>query len=67
MPKIIIDENRCKGCQLCIIECPNDCIEMSLDLNPSGHHTAKLKHGARCNGCGLCFQICPDCCIEVYK
>jgi len=67
MAKIIIDQERCKGCLLCISFCPEHLIYMDKDLNKRGIQPAKFKESPECLGCTLCAIICPDCCIEVYK
>ncbi len=67
MAKIIIDSNRCKGCELCITACPHNLIVMSDELCPSGFHPATFIDSNECNGCTLCAVVCPDIAIEVYK
>ncbi len=68
MPKIEIDEQRCKGCGLCTIACPKGCIVLSEQMNNYGYTTAILgeaKH--KCTGCALCAEMCPDLAILVFK
>ncbi len=36
MPKIVIDEARCKGCALCTIACPRQLIALSDKINKQG-------------------------------
>ncbi|MEW6618126.1 MAG: 4Fe-4S binding protein [bacterium] len=67
MGKIIIDSNRCKGCELCTTVCPHNLIAMSDELNQAGLHPAYFIPSDKCNGCKLCAIICPDIAIEVYK
>ena len=40
MPKIVVDEARCKGCERCIEACPQGVIEMSKNLNDKGYFFA---------------------------
>jgi len=65
---IEIDQELCKGCELCIATCPKQCIEIDNDIiNVLGYHPAKYK-GDGCTGCGLCFYTCPEPdAIIVYK
>lgn len=70
--KIIIDNEICKGCYLCIQACPQKVISICQTPNSSGVYTAEFsKHknntGAFCIVCGSCYQVCPDMAIEVYK
>jgi 2-oxoglutarate ferredoxin oxidoreductase subunit delta len=65
---IVIDENRCKGCALCVSVCPKQLIHMSDGFNPHGYRPARLMDPAsECTGCVLCATICPDVAITVYR
>lgn len=66
MAKIKIDKNKCKGCYLCILNCPKGLIEISGDINIKGVKPVSFKDGG-CTGCGMCAMICPDCAIVVIK
>jgi len=66
MPKIVVDENRCKGCEHCVLACPQDVISMSKKMNEKGYFFAQPTEQPRCLGCMLCAIICPDVAIEVY-
>lgn len=52
---IIIDLEKCKGCKICVINCPISAIEM-IDKK------AILKDN--CVSCGICFRVCPFEAIE---
>lgn len=67
MPKIEVDEARCKGCELCTAACPKKCIAMSKTFSATGYYPAVCCAPELCTGCGLCAQICPDLAISVYK
>lgn len=66
---IVIDETRCKGCELCTFACPQQVITVNTDvLNSKGYHPAHLQDPeAHCTGCAICAVICPDTCITVYR
>ncbi len=66
---ISIDTERCKGCQLCSMVCPQQIIRMASDrLNAKGYHPAALIDPEQlCTGCAICAVICPDICITVYR
>lgn len=65
MANIKIDAERCKGCCLCVSECPRGCIRMSEIFNKSGNSFAEVNDIENCTGCALCCQICPDMAIEI--
>lgn len=62
-----INEERCKGCELCVRFCPKDALAMSTERNASGYHPAILVHPDACNGCGLCAEMCPETGITIYR
>ncbi len=63
---IVVDTQICKGCELCITACPQDCLELSPGLNQKGYRYAQLKNDT-CTGCVNCAIVCPDCAITVYR
>lgn len=67
MPRLDIDENRCKGCGLCTLACPKKLIVLSDKLNSLGYTPAFLNAVDNCTGCGLCAQMCPDVAIKLYR
>ncbi|MDP2831329.1 MAG: 4Fe-4S dicluster domain-containing protein [Candidatus Omnitrophota bacterium] len=67
MAKIIINQDRCKGCFLCVNFCPKGLIKKSVKLNKQGLNFVEFDLNGACIGCMQCAVICPDCCIEVDK
>jgi 2-oxoglutarate ferredoxin oxidoreductase subunit delta len=67
MGKIIIDKERCKGCRLCCVTCPEDRIRLAEETNEKGYHFAIFLDQGSCSGCTMCGRICPDIAIEVYQ
>jgi len=64
--QIVIDVERCKGCEVCIPACPNSVIELSLKVNGKGYRFASAVKD-ECIGCANCAIVCPDGVITVYK
>lgn len=62
-----IDAERCKGCELCVYECPAHTLRLSEEVNMRGFRHSEQAWGERCIGCGSCALICPDGCIKVYR
>ena len=67
MPHIVIDEERCKGCGLCTIDCPKQLVSMSDTPNSLGFTVAVFSGAEKCTGCALCAEMCPDVAIAVFK
>ena len=67
MPRIEVDEKRCKACELCVVACPHKVIGLSENFSPTGFHPACMVKPKACTGCMLCAFVCPDVAIEVYK
>lgn len=67
MAKVTFNNERCKGCKLCIDVCPRKIIIMSKKINSKGYCTAEVIDMEKCTGCAFCATICPDCAIEVEK
>ena len=65
---VTIDSNRCKGCELCVVACPADVLQLEpQEVNDRGYHYAYTAQPSSCIGCAACATVCPDACIEVYR
>ena len=62
---VVIDVDRCKGCELCIPACPPGVLVMSTAANAIGYRYPELLAG--CTACQACHAVCPDYVFEVYK
>ncbi|HHY37793.1 MAG TPA: ferredoxin family protein [Clostridia bacterium] len=70
MPRgtVKIDEERCKGCGLCVAFCPNHALTIDDSrINSSGYHPAALLPDRDCTGCAVCALMCPDVAITVFR
>lgn len=66
--RVVIDVERCKGCELCRDACPQDVLALAEALNAKGYRPVVLLDPAHdCTGCALCATVCPDGCITVYR
>lgn len=66
--RIVVDSERCKGCLLCTIVCPQDLIHQAETFNARGYRPAQLVDlDGACTGCAVCALICPDAAITVYR
>ncbi len=64
---IVVDIERCKGCEVCIGACPSQVIELSNEVNGKGYHFAYMANPDACTGCSNCAIVCPDGVITVYR
>lgn len=69
MARVKINENKCKGCLLCLVACPKGLLQKSKKINKKGIYVVEVSKNSKdlCTGCALCAIVCPDCAIEVYK
>ena len=65
--RIEIDFERCKACELCVVACPKNCIEMGTRINGQGYAAAVFARPGDCTGCAICAEGCPDACIAVWR
>ena len=64
---IVVDSERCKGCEVCVAACPTDVIRMAAEVNGKGYHFAYMEYPENCTGCTNCAVVCPDGAISVYR
>lgn len=68
MGKIIIDMEKCNGCEICIHTCPHKLIHLSDRINSMGYHYARFEDPQHlCTGDALCAEMCPQVAIKVYR
>jgi NAD-dependent dihydropyrimidine dehydrogenase PreA subunit len=51
--KVILDEEKCRGCGICEQVCPRNCYEMDKD-----RHIAVMPGADKCVQCGACIVQC---------
>ena len=64
---VVVNVERCKGCELCVVACPTNVLAMTKEVNKKGYHYAYMVDEDACIGCASCGLVCPDGCITVYK
>ncbi len=64
---IVVDIERCKGCGVCVVNCPTDTIAAAKEVNGKGYHYAYMANPENCTGCTNCAIVCPDGVITVYR
>jgi 2-oxoglutarate ferredoxin oxidoreductase subunit delta len=63
---VVIDVERCKGCELCIEACKPGVLTMTVhERNRKGFQYPLLSAG--CTACRACAQVCPDYVFQVWK
>lgn len=67
MINVYINKDKCKGCELCVYQCPKKILELSKDINHLGYNYSNVTDTSKCIGCQFCLKICPDVCIEIVK
>ncbi len=63
---VIIDVDKCKGCELCIESCPEDTLALAEKINKKGYQYAVVVNDS-CTGCANCAIMCPEGIITVYR
>jgi 2-oxoglutarate ferredoxin oxidoreductase subunit delta len=63
--RVEINENLCKGCDICIEFCPADVFEKSNKLNHKGYYLPIITQMEECNGCRICDLMCPEFAIVI--
>jgi 2-oxoglutarate ferredoxin oxidoreductase subunit delta len=68
MSRVVMDEDRCKGCGLCTMACPYGLVRIADRFNPKGYCPAEwVDPKAICTGCANCAIMCPDLAITVFR
>ncbi len=68
MAKMIVDDQFCKGCGLCVEACPQHIVELDQDtITEKGYHPAHCIDQSKCTGCISCATMCPDVAITVWR
>ena len=64
---LVIAEDRCKGCELCVTACPKSVLQLNRGrVNALGYHPVELTDAAACTSCAFCARVCPDTVFTVW-
>ncbi len=64
---VVVDIEKCKGCQVCIPTCPTDVLAMAKEVNGKGYQYVYMANPDACTGCTNCAVVCPDGVLTVYR
>ena len=64
---VVIDTEKCKGCEICVVTCPTQTLALAAEVNGKGYHYSYAANPDACIGCANCAVVCPDAVITVYK
>lgn len=64
---VVVDVEECKGCELCVVACPQNVLALNKKVNSKGYHFSYMENADACVGCTNCAVVCPDTCITVYR
>jgi 2-oxoglutarate ferredoxin oxidoreductase subunit delta len=63
---IYVNEELCKGCNICVETCPFNVYVRSTKINHKGVCVPERPNANKCTKCQLCTLMCPDqvICVE---
>lgn len=62
-----VNQEMCKGCNLCVVACPKSVLSLNENVNVKGYNFSYMANPEDCIGCASCADVCPDACITVYR
>lgn len=64
---VVVDIEKCKGCGVCVVNCPTKTLALNKEVNAKGYNYAFMATPESCTGCTNCATVCPDTVITVYR
>jgi 2-oxoglutarate ferredoxin oxidoreductase subunit delta len=65
--EILIDDQYCKGCNLCIEVCPQKVLSKGDSRSRAGYSLPRVSALENCAACFLCEMTCPDLALTVIE
>jgi 2-oxoglutarate ferredoxin oxidoreductase subunit delta len=65
--EITIDDQFCKGCNLCIEVCPRKVFGNGRKRSRAGYAMPQVSDLGKCTVCFLCEMTCPDLALTVIE
>lgn len=65
--EVLIDQDLCKGCGICVDFCPRGVFENSDKINPRGYYQPRIEYEENCSGCNFCELLCPELAIVIIE
>lgn len=62
-----LNENHCKGCELCIQACKKHVLAIAGHINALGYRPTSVAAPEACTGCKACAMVCPDAVFTIYQ
>ncbi|MFA5468000.1 MAG: 4Fe-4S dicluster domain-containing protein [Sphaerochaetaceae bacterium] len=60
MNRVVVENELCKGCAVCVAECPQQALIMGTELNSLGYNYVLFLPAKGCTACTYCFLNCPE-------
>ena len=67
MSRVVIEQEKCKGCGLCIPVCPKEILQLSEKINKKGYTYVECTDDDLCISCKACVLMCPDLVFTLNK
>ncbi|MFV9511880.1 4Fe-4S dicluster domain-containing protein [Tepidibacillus sp. LV47] len=62
---VVINEDLCKGSEICVATCPTETLSIAKDPNAKRYYPAVQHDVENCTGCKQCALMCPEVAIKV--
>jgi 2-oxoglutarate ferredoxin oxidoreductase subunit delta len=63
--EVHVNEELCKGCDICVQFCPKEVFDLSAEVGPRGYFVPVAARPQDCTACMLCEHLCPELAITV--